>query len=136
MAKNNTVEYNDIYHVMQTAVDGAGIYVSFPQSGRGALVRGNWIRDLRPAPPKIRGCGGGIYLDGVRPELGCRGYRFEGNVVYRTANPLVFCQASMAGNTWKDNIFAVDPPPQSAIDQIARQAGLEPPYRQKLLGKR
>ena len=78
---------------------------------------------------------GGIYLDGVRPELGCRGYRFEKNVVYRTANPLIFCQASTAGNTWQDNIFAVAPPPQPRLDQIAREAGLELAYRQKLLGK-
>jgi len=131
-AKNNTVEYNDIYRVMKTAVDGAGIYVSFPQADRGALVRGNWIRDLRGNGP---GSGGGIYLDGVRPELGCRGYRFEKNVVYRTANPLIFCQASTAGNTWQDNIFAVAPPPQPRLDQVAREAGLEPAYRQKLLGK-
>ncbi len=134
-AKNNMVEYNDIHHVMKTAVDGAGIYVSFPQADRGAVIRGNWIRDLRSDPPNTPGSGGGIYLDGVRPELGCRGYRFEKNVVYRTARPLIFCQCSAAGNTWQDNIFADDPPPKSRIDQIAREAGLQAPYRQKLTHK-
>jgi hypothetical protein len=138
-AKNNTVEYNDIHHVMKTAVDGAGIYVSFPQADRGALIRGNWIHELRRNPDNPRDAGpwsaAGIYLDGVRPQLGCRGYRFENNVVCAIDSPLFFCACSAAGNVWQDNVFEKGTPPQSRLDAIARQAGLEPPYRQKLLGK-
>ena len=138
-AKNNTVAYNHIHDVMKVAVDGAGIYVSFPQGDRGGLIRGNWIHDLRRNPDNPRDAGpwsaAGIYLDGVRPDLGCRGYRFEKNVVYATDSPLFFCAASREGNIWQDNIFEKGTPPQSRIDAIAREAGLEPPYRQKLTGK-
>jgi Right handed beta helix region len=138
-AKNNTVEYNHIYDVMKVAVDGAGIYVSFPQADRGAAIRGNWIHDLRRNPANPRDAGpwsaAGIYLDGVRPELGCRGYRFEKNVVYRTENPLFFCQCSANGNTWQDNVFEKDTPPKQRLEAIASEAGLEPAYRWKLTGK-
>ena len=97
-ARNNTVEYNHIHDVMKVAVDGAGIYVSFPQADRGAAIRGNWIHDLRRNPDNPRDAGpwsaAGIYLDGVRADLGCRGYQFEKNVVYGTESPLFFCQCS------------------------------------------
>ncbi len=77
---------------MKAAVDGAGIYVSFPQAGWGAAVRGNWVHDIRHNPSNPRDFGpwsaAGIYLDGVRPDLGCRGYLFEKNVVYRTDQAL------------------------------------------------
>src|SRR5208283_3237677 len=96
LARNNTVEFNHIHHAMQVAVDGAGIYVSFPHEGWGAALRGNLIHDLVRNPFNPRGAGGwdaaGIYLDGVRPDLGCKTYRVEDNVVYQTANPLFFCQ--------------------------------------------
>ena len=125
---------------MKVAVDGAGIYVSFPQADRGAAIRGNWIHDLRRNPANPREAGpwsaAGIYLDGVRPNLGCRGYHFEKNVVYGTEGSLFFCQCSAEGNTWQDNVFEKGTPPKPRLDAIAREAGLQPPWRQKLLGKR
>jgi alpha-galactosidase len=127
-ARNNTVKYNHIHDVMKVAVDGAGIYVSFPQAGWGASIRGNLIHDLRRNPANPCGAGpwsaAGIYLDGVRPDLGCRGYRFEENVVYRTEQPLFFCQCSEQGNVWRDNSFLgqVTPPPE-VLERIQGQAG-------------
>ncbi len=136
--RNNTIEYNHIHDVMKVAVDGAGIYVSFPQADRGTAVRGNWIHDLRRNPDNPRDAGpwsaAGIYLDGVRPNLGCRGFHFEKNVVYGTESPLFFCAASEKGNTWQDNWFQKAAPPKATLDAIAHEAGLEPAYRQKLLG--
>ncbi len=135
-AKNNTVEYNHIHDVMKVAVDGAGIYVSFPQADRGAAIRGNWIHDVRRNPANPREAGpwsaAGIYLDGVRPYLGCPGYRFEKNVVYRTDNPLFFNKWRREGNTWQDNWFQKDAPPKEKLQAIAAEAGLEAAYRQKL----
>ena len=128
-ARNNTVEYNHIHNVMKVAVDGAGIYVSFPQAGWGAAIRGNWIHDLRPNPANPRGAGpwsaAGIYLDAVRQELGCRNYLFEKNVVYRTGHPLFFCQCSEKGNTWRGNLFLGQAdPPREVLDAIQAKAGL------------
>ena len=121
---------------MKTAVDGAGIYVSFPQADRGAAIRGNWIHDVRRNPANPREAGpwsaAGIYLDGVRPYLGCPGYRFERNVVYRTDNPLFFNKWRREGNTWQDNWFQEDAPPKEKLRAIAAEAGLEAAYRQKL----
>jgi hypothetical protein len=138
-ARNNTVAYNHIHDVMKVAVDGAGIYVSFPQADRGAVIRGNWIHDLRRNPHNPRDAGpwsaAGIYLDGVRADLGCRGYRFEKNVVYGTESPLFFCQCSESGNTWDGNLFQKVAPPKETLETIAKEAGLEPAYRQKLLAK-
>ena len=123
-ARNNTVEDNHIHDVMKVAVDGAGIYVSFPQAGWGAVIRGNWIHDLRRNPANTRDAGPwsapGIYLDGVRPDLGCRNYRFEKNVVYRTENPLFLCQCTREGNTWQDNVFLGQAEPASDVLRAVR----------------
>ncbi len=129
---------NHIHHVTKTAVDGAGIYVSFPHEGSGAAIRGNLIHDLVRNPFNPRGAGGwdaaGIYLDGVRPDLGCRNYRIENNIVYQTSNPLFFCQAGKEGNTWKDNVFlGNETPPKDVLEAIQAKAGLEPAYRKKFL---
>ena len=133
LARNNTIEYNHIHDVMKVAVDGAGIYVSFPQAGWGAAVRGNWVHDIRHNPSNPRGFGpwsaAGIYLDGVRPDLGCRGYLFEKNVVYRTDQALFFCQANESGNAWRDNLFLSGQavPPKDVLDWIGAKAGLMRP---------
>jgi len=138
-SRNNTVEYNHIHDVMKVCVDGAGIYVTFPQEGWGAVVRGNLIHDLRPNPFNSRQGGdfsaAGIYLDGVRPTMGCRGYRFENNVIYQTGAPLFFCQCSEAGNGFVDNTFLkTGAPAQEVLDAARAKAGLEPAYRH-LLGE-
>ena len=87
------------------------------------------IRPTRAAGPWSAA---GIYLDGVRPHLGCPGYRFEENVVYRTDNPLFFNKWPREGNTWQDNWFQKDAPPKEKLQAIAAEAGLEAAYRQKL----
>ena len=46
-ARNNTVEYNHIHDVLQTAVDGGGIYIGVSHEGWGALIRGNFVHDIR-----------------------------------------------------------------------------------------
>jgi len=66
----------------------------------------------------------------VRPHLGCPGYRFEKNVVYRTDNPLFFNKWRREGNTWQDNWFQKDAPPKEKLQAIAAEAGLEAAYRQ------
>ena len=130
--RDNTVEYNDIYRVLQGAVDGAGIYVSFPQAGKGALIRGNLVHDCIRAPFGLPATSpvAGIYLDGVRRELGVSGYHFEHNVVYRVPTPLNLWQCDKEANTWVDNTFLQDAEPPADVLEAARaKAGLEAAYR-------
>ena len=113
-ARNNTVEYNHIHHVMQVTVDGSGIYLSFPQAGRGCLVRGNLIHDT--------GHGGGIYFDPVGRQHGCAGYRCEKNIVYGSGQPLI--GGPDPQDVWADNVLMKqDTPPQAVLDALRAQVG-------------
>ncbi|MBN1341239.1 MAG: right-handed parallel beta-helix repeat-containing protein [Phycisphaerae bacterium] len=138
-AKSAAVEYNHIHDVLKVAVDGAGIYASFPHAGSGAAIRGNLIHDLRPNPSNPREVGpwsaAGIYLDGVRPQLGCRDYRIEDNLVYKTTAPLFFCACGPEGNHILNNVFLpAGVPAKESLEAAQSRAGLEPAYRRALLG--
>ncbi len=99
-AMNNVYEFNHIHHVMQVAVDGAGIYVSTgfaPPTGRTGLIRGNWIHDLEANPLNARGRDNpgpwvcpGLYLDGVNAEIGLKAWEFAGQrrLSYRPGSPV------------------------------------------------
>ena len=124
-AKNNILEYNHIHHVMQGAVDGAGIYASFPQGGWGAILRGNLIHDT--------GHGGGIYFDTVRRAHACAGYRCQGNVVYRSVMPVIGPDKNPEDVPWIDNRISLgDGPPAELVEALRTRAGLEPAYRRAL----
>lgn len=130
LAKNNTVEYNHVYNVMQVANDGAAIYVSFPQADRGALIRGNLFHDI--ARPNYRL---GIYLDTVGVPHGCAGYHFEGNVVFHCEIPMSLGVKNSEENRCIDNLlYKGDGPAAEFIKAFQTQAGLEPAYRRQLVG--
>lgn len=139
-ARDNVVECNHVCDALRLAVDGAGIYVSFPQAGSGATIRRNWIHGLRPSPANSRDHGPwtcpGIYLDGVRPHLGVKGYHFQGNVVYGCGDPVFLLHCAKEDNTWDGNVFQKQAPAKDVLEAIAQEAGLEPRYRQRLLDGR
>jgi hypothetical protein len=115
-SRNNTVEYNHIHHVMKVTGDGSGIYLSFPQSGWGTLVRGNLIHDL--------GRGHGVYLDGPSGH-GVRNYRLEKNVMYGSDVFLNGCLEK--DNVWVDNVFMKQgTPPQAVLEAIRAEVGCRP----------
>ncbi len=115
-ARNNTVEYNHIHHVMKVTGDGSGIYLSFPQDGWGALIRGNLIHDVRR--------GHGLYLDGPA-GCGVRNYRIENNVVYGSDLFLNACLAK--DNVWMDNVFMEHGmPPKEVLEAIRAKVGPRP----------
>jgi hypothetical protein len=136
VAQNNLVEYNHIYNVMKATVDGSAIYLSFPQLGWGAVIRGNLMHDT--------GKGwGGLYLDPVGMRQGCAGYRFQDNLVYHAPYPHFEGGGFIAGdnpsvdgfNPWTDNILVKgDAPSPELVEAFQTLAGLEPPYRRALLG--
>jgi hypothetical protein len=140
-AKNNRVEYNEIFKAMQVTVDGAALYVTFAQQNPGALIRGNLIHDIAANRFNNRPIGGysaaGIYLDagsrGPQYEVN-HGYRYEGNVVYRTASSVFFNCNGIQDNSWSDNVFLNQgAPPQAFIEAMQGYAGLDAAYRRALL---
>ncbi len=145
MAGNNKVEYNHIHHVMQVAQDGAAIYVSFPQTELGALIRGNLIHDTGHRGQPNGHCCGGIYTDGINGRCGpCANYHFLQNVIYHSDAPLMVGETEFGSLLWVDNLMyrgttglfsdAGDAPPPEFLDILESRAGLEPNYRRKLLG--
>ncbi len=136
-AGNHTIEFNHIHDAMKVTVDGASLYITFAQCGRGTLVRGNLIHDTAHGtadrkwgdhPPSA-----GIYLDGS-----CSGGRFEQNVLYRNlaAGPLILnFPAAQTTNTWIDNNFQKEgAPPQEFLEAMQGFVGLQPAYRKSILG--
>jgi hypothetical protein len=136
-AKNNTIEYNHIYEVQKVAVDGSGIYVSVLQSPPGSILRGNLIHDIRTNPfnPRQPWNSPGLYLDGCWPEVGCKTFQIENNVIYHTDTPVFFCQCKREDNLWLNNTFVekdAPPPPKDVLEAMQAKAGLEPIYRRKM----
>jgi hypothetical protein len=123
-ARDNLVEYNHVHHVMKVTVDGSGIYLSFPQAGWGAVVRGNLFHDT--------GHGAAVYFDPVGRAHGCAGYRLEGNVFGHTGHPMYGSpEAPCFDNLIQPGDGAVSRELMAAMEAVA---GLEPAYRRSLLG--
>ena len=127
--RENVIEYNHIYDVMNRLGDGGGIYTLGFQPG--TVIRGNHIHDVHRSPLAQAAPNNGMFID-----EGSKGFLFERNVIYRThAEPVRFNQCSRDWHTWRDNHFEGEEEPsalEEAIAAIARQAGPEPPYRQQL----
>jgi hypothetical protein len=126
--KDNLIEKNRIYNTMKITVDGAGMYVAMGHYGRGTLIRENAIHDVVNAGP----CGG-LYLD--TNNHGCH---YEDNVVYGVPGvPFIVNFSEASKNTWRDNVIQKGAPlPKELIEALQALTGLEPAYRQSLLGEK
>lgn len=116
------------------AVDGGGIYGSFPHADRGIVIRGNLIHDIVPNLVARGNVGGwsapGIYLDGAPQGLGFKNYLLDGNVVYRVHTPLFLLGCRDGEVTQRENTFpASGMPPAGVLEAIQSKAGLEAAYR-------
>jgi hypothetical protein len=136
---DNLIAFNHVYNAMKTTIDGAGIYVTFPQKAGGTRFVGNVIHDTfgnpnhehdgqkwGDHPPSA-----GLYLD-----QNSSGGDYEQNLLYRNfaAGPLIFnYDGARTHNKWTDNLFFRDGmPPAELIEAEERFAGLEPVYASKL----
>lgn len=129
-ARNNTVEYNHIHDVLQTAVDGGGIYLCFPVEGWGAVIRGNFIHDIRHNGVAGGNGSNGFFLDDVTQALRLKNYQFVSNVICNVQDGAVRMDKShQTGLTWIDNTFCDGPVPRELFDAMQDRAGLEPAYR-------
>jgi len=136
-ARNVIVEYNHLHHVQKMAVDGGGIYGSFPHADRGIVIRGNLIHDITHNPVARGDIGGwsapGIYLDGAPHGLGCKNYLLEGNVIYRVHTPLFLLGCREGEVTQRENTFVqTGTPSADVLEAIQSKAGLEAAYRRRL----
>jgi len=89
--KNNIIEYNEIYNVVEALLDGAGIYLMGKQPG--TVVRNNKIHDI-----PIRANVAGLYIDEGGKDIIMRD-----NWVYRTNWGLLL--HSCSGNFIENNVF-------------------------------
>ncbi len=126
--KENTIEYNHIYDVMNRLCDGGCIYTLGFQPG--TVFRGNHLHDSRRSRYAQGAPNNGMFID-----EGSKGFLFEQNVIYDTAAELVrFNQCQREWHSWQDNHFGPAAEVKEAGQAIIARAGLEPAYRQRLTG--
>ncbi len=148
-ARENTIEYNHIHDVMNRLGDGGGIYTLGFQPG--SVIRGNHIHGVHRSFMAQAAPNNGMFLD-----EGTSGFTIEGNFIHDTAHtPLRFHRATT--NLVRNNILAVGkggPIEYNATSpadikqegntlveggkdlptsDVRGKAGLEDPYRKKLL---
>jgi len=124
--KANRIEYNHVYNVMNRLCDGGCIYTLGFQPG--TEIRGNHLHDVKRSRFAQGAPNNGMFID-----EGSKGFVFEQNVIYSTADEHVrLNQCSRDWHTWRDNHFG-DP---AAVKQSGREtiskAGPEPGYRERL----
>ncbi|MCX7914761.1 MAG: right-handed parallel beta-helix repeat-containing protein [Verrucomicrobiae bacterium] len=136
--KSNLIEYNRITRVMRWLVDGGGIYTLGYQPG--TIIRSNHVSDLQFSHYAAGGAVAGIYLDN-----GSKGFEVAGNVTDDV--PLgLWVATNVHDFRWLPNLFPsakpdgvqhhIGPPLSPAeAKEIRSQAGLQPVYRERLLGE-
>jgi hypothetical protein len=123
--KENTIEYNHIYDVMNRLCDGGCIYTLGFQPG--TVIRGNHLHDSHRSRYAQGAPNNGMFID-----EGSKGFLFEQNVIYDTAAELVrFNQNQRDWHTWRDNHFGPAAEVKESGKAILAQAGPEPPYRER-----
>ena len=125
--KENRIEFNHVYDVMNRLCDGGCIYTLGFQPGH---------RDPRQPPPRrpSQPPGPGAPNNGMFIDEGSKGFLFERNVIYRTAAESVrFNACNRDWHTWRDNYIGDSEIIKVGAKEIMAQAGLEPPYRERLM---
>ncbi|MFH1923664.1 MAG: right-handed parallel beta-helix repeat-containing protein [Planctomycetota bacterium] len=126
--KENVIESNHVYDVMNRLCDGGCIYTLGFQPG--TVFRGNHLHDAHRSRYAQGAPNNGMFID-----QGSKGYLFEQNVIYNTAAELVrFNQCSRDWHTWRDNHIGEPAEVKESGKAIIAEAGLEPPYRERLTG--
>ena len=128
--KENIIEYNHVYDVMNRLCDGGCIYTLGFQPG--TTIRGNHLHAARRSQYAQGAPNNGMFID-----EGSKGFLFEQNVIYDTAAELVrFNQCQRDWHTWKDNHFGDQDEVLQAGRETVAKAGLEARYRDRLSGNR
>lgn len=125
--KENVIEGNHVYDVMNRLCDGGCIYTLGFQPG--TVIRGNHLHDVHRSRYAQGAPNNGMFID-----QGSKGYLFERNVIYNTSAELVrFNQCQRDWHTWRDNRFGQEAEVKESGKDIIAKAGLEPAYRNRLM---
>lgn len=124
--KENFVEYNHVYDVMNRLCDGGCIYTLGFQPG--AVIRGNHLHDSNRSRLAQGAPNNGMFID-----EGSKGYLFEDNVIYNASAELVrFNQNQKDWHEWRGNHIGPEAEVKKSGAEIIARAGLEPAYRERL----
>jgi hypothetical protein len=91
-SRNNTIEYNEIHHVMQKLGDGNGIYIR--GAGSGNVIRRNYIHDLVAETGK---------QSGMRTDGGQKDVLISENIIYNCTSQGMTLKLN---NRFENNIIA------------------------------
>ena len=115
--KENLVEYNHVYDVMNRLCDGGCIYTLGFQPG--TVIRGNHLHDVHRSQLAQGAPNNGMFID-----EGSKGFLFEQNVIYNTSAELVrFNQCKQEWHTWRDNHFGPAAEVKQSGKEIIAKAG-------------
>ena len=121
--KENVVEFNHIFDVMNRLCDGGCIYTLGFQPG--TIIRGNHLHGVHRSSMAQGAPNNGIFID-----QGSKGYLFEENVIYDTASePIRFNQCQRDWHTWRGNQIGPEADVKQSGKEIIEKAGLESPSR-------
>jgi hypothetical protein len=123
--RENIIEFNHVYDVMNRLCDGGCIYMLGLQPG--TIVRGNHLHDVHRSFMAQGAPNNGMFID-----EGSKGYHFERNVIHDTAaEPIRFNLCERGWHTWADNYIGRDaqasPGGMKTIDEARPQA----PWRER-----
>ena len=118
--KENVIEFNHVFDVMNRLCDGGCIYTLGFQPG--TIIRGNHLHGVHRSSMAQGAPNNGMFID-----QGSKGYLFEENVIYDTASePIRFNQCQKEWHTWRKNHIGEEAEVKESGKQIVEKAGLKP----------
>lgn len=118
------IERNHVYDVMKMLADGGSIYTLGLQPG--TVLRGNLLHTVH----RSAYAHGGAPNNGVFFDEGSTGFLVEDNIIYDTSGePIRFNQTVRENLEWGENHFGVAPGDPAYPAALAREAGIQPEYR-------
>lgn len=123
--KENLVEWNHVYDVMNRLCDGGCIYTLGFQPG--TILRGNHLHAVHRSPMAQGAPNNGMFID-----QGSKGYLFAENVIYDTAAEFVrFNQCQRDWHTWEDNHIGEEAEVRKSGRETIAAAGLQSPWKER-----
>lgn len=128
-AKENLIEGNHVFDVMNRLCDGGCLYTLGFQPG--TVIRGNYFHHANRSQFAQGAPNNGMFID-----QGSKGYAFERNVIHDTAAEAVrFNQCAREWHTWRDNHFGEANQVKRSGKDVIAAAGPEPKYRARFVAE-
>jgi len=128
--KENVIEHNHVYDVMNRLCDGGCIYTLGFQPD--TIIRDNHLHGVRRSPMAQGAPNNGMFID-----QGSKGYLFERYVIYDTHSaPIRFNQCQRDWHEWKDNHVGKESEVKQTGKDIIEKAGLQSPWRERFAAEK